>query len=421
MKRLTLLSAVLLLSACRSTTETPTVTLSPLNPTTVDDLVAGVDNCDDCKYRWFKDNKAQDAITGDTVSANLTTKGEFWSLLVTAQLADGTEGLPGDAETTIENSPPSKPVLELSVDTDLNCTIVEESVDPDEDEVLYDFAWSLDGEAFKDTTTKAHNNDSIAYENLTRGTDWTCTVTPSDPQVQGEAGTSSITLNIQFEGDDDGECEDEIDNDQDGLTDCEDEDCKESESCAIQGFSVYLDQELVAEGPLNESVFDAAPTQVWLHTDSTSGGGSSDFKIDYIKVYDSCTATDPIFVEEFDSLSGWSVLAKGGVGSISASNGSVSLTSDYNQILFATEGVEIGPNGYRVEVSLYQGSGSAALFLKARYNADGTDINYQPKQIWGGKGADWTEPMVEIHGTETALSTDATGDGWHVIDVCLQP
>jgi len=41
MKHIRLLSAVLFLSACRSSTDAPTVTLSPLEPTTVDDLVAG--------------------------------------------------------------------------------------------------------------------------------------------------------------------------------------------------------------------------------------------------------------------------------------------------------------------------------------------------------------------------------------------
>ena len=420
MRLITTLFLSLSIASCRShLPEAPSLVLSPENPTTVDDLVAEVD-CNDCKFRWFRNGQLQSDLDTEIVSADHTRKGEKWEVTVTQLLSDG-EGDASNASTTILNSPPSKPVLELLIDTDLNCTIIEESIDPDEDEVSYDFAWILDGEDFDDTTTKAHDNDSVANEDLVQGTKWTCTVTPSDLEVQGESGTTSIEIDVQIEGDDPGECEDEIDNDLDGLIDCEDEDCLESESCPTEGFSVYLDQELVAEGPLETSVFDAVPAQVWLHTDSTSGGGSSDFKIDYIKVYDSCTATDPIFVEEFDSLSGWSIMAKGGVGSISASNGSVSLTSDYNQILFDTEGIDIGPDGYRVEVSLYQGSGSAALFLKARYNADGVDINYQPKQIWGGKGANWTEPMVEVHGTETALDTDATEDGWHHIDVCLQP
>jgi hypothetical protein len=71
MHRISALSAILLLSACRTESSSPTVTLNPLSPTTVDDLVAAVDNCDNCKYRWFKDNESQADISGDTVSANL--------------------------------------------------------------------------------------------------------------------------------------------------------------------------------------------------------------------------------------------------------------------------------------------------------------------------------------------------------------
>ena len=95
----------LLLSACRTDPSGPTVTLTPLSPTTVDDLMAAVD-CSDCKIRWFKDNVLQSDIEGLTVSADQTTKGETWSILVTEVADDGTEGLPGEAEAMIVNSPP---------------------------------------------------------------------------------------------------------------------------------------------------------------------------------------------------------------------------------------------------------------------------------------------------------------------------
>jgi hypothetical protein len=148
MHRISALSAILLLSACRTESSSPTVTLNPLSPTTVDDLVAAVDNCDNCKYRWFKDNESQADISGDTVSANLTTKGETWSLLVTEVAADGTEGPPGEAEALIENSLPELTGLALSateVYTEDVLAVSLEATDADGDELTFTYAWLVDG------------------------------------------------------------------------------------------------------------------------------------------------------------------------------------------------------------------------------------------------------------------------------------
>jgi hypothetical protein len=192
MKRLTLLSAVLLLSACRSTTEAPMVTLSPLNPTTVDDLVAGVDNCDDCKYRWFKDGESQGEITGDTVSANLTTKGETWSLLVTKVAGNGTEGVPGEAETTIVNSPPELAAFsvtpELVFTNDMLIADVEVS-DADGDLTILSYTWGVDG------VDVGVNEDRLdGAEHFDKGQELVITVTATDDDGGSEALTETRTV-----------------------------------------------------------------------------------------------------------------------------------------------------------------------------------------------------------------------------------
>jgi hypothetical protein len=193
MKRLILLSAVLLLSACRSSTDAPTVTLSPLSPTTVDDLVAGVDSCDNCKYRWFKNNVAQGDITGDTVSANLTTKGESWSLLVTSQLDDGTEGPPGEAEATIENSPPVfgeyniRPNEEVYTNDILTATV--DATDADGEEISLSYSWMVDG---VDVGVNADTLDGLEY--FDKGQEVYLTVTASDGESETQESTEVFVV-----------------------------------------------------------------------------------------------------------------------------------------------------------------------------------------------------------------------------------
>jgi hypothetical protein len=192
MKRLTLLSAVLLLSACRSSADAPTVTLSPLSPTTVDDLVAGVDNCDNCKYRWFKNNVAQSDITGDTVSATLTTKGESWSLLVTKVADDGAESLPGEAETTIVNSPPELSAFsvtpELVFTNDMLIADVEVS-DADGDLTTLSYTWGVDG---VDVGVDEDRLDGA--EHFDKGQELVITVTATDDDDGSEALTETRTV-----------------------------------------------------------------------------------------------------------------------------------------------------------------------------------------------------------------------------------
>ena len=76
MHRLSAVSILLVLSACRSESSTPGVTLSPTSPTTLDDIVAGVDNCDDCQFRWFKNGERILDIVGDTVSSEFTASSD---------------------------------------------------------------------------------------------------------------------------------------------------------------------------------------------------------------------------------------------------------------------------------------------------------------------------------------------------------
>jgi hypothetical protein len=192
MHRISALSAILLLSACRTDSSAPTVTISPLSPTTVDDLVAGVDNCDDCQYRWFEGGTRAEGIDGNTVSAELTTKGETWSVLVTEVAGDGSEGLPGEAEVLIENSLPELSGLALSateVYTEDVLAVSLEATDADGDELTFTYNWLVDG------VDVGENTDSLSgLDFFDKGQTVAVSVTATDGE--GESQVSSEVLTV---------------------------------------------------------------------------------------------------------------------------------------------------------------------------------------------------------------------------------
>jgi hypothetical protein len=191
MPRLSLLAAVLLLSACRTDPSGPSVTISPASPTTVDDLIATVD-CKDCKIRWFKDNVPQD-IEGTMVTKDLTTKGETWSILVTEVADDGTEGLPGEAEAMILNSLPELGELSISpseeVYTNDILTATIDASDADHEAFILSYAWSVDGSVVGSTTDSL---DGLVH--FDKGQEVILTVTATDGEGESQVSSDPIVV-----------------------------------------------------------------------------------------------------------------------------------------------------------------------------------------------------------------------------------
>jgi len=176
---------------------TPSVHIEPEAPTTTDNLVAVVaepsDPNDDqvvLTYVWLKDDGPVAEITGATVGASYTKKGQTWTVKVTA--SDGT--LAGETlsdSVVVLNTPPSVDsvsILPTSGGATATFTCVPDGwADPDaleggssED---YVFSWTVDGQVVKGET-----GDTIS--GLSKGDEVTCTVTPTDDEGQGEAVTS---------------------------------------------------------------------------------------------------------------------------------------------------------------------------------------------------------------------------------------
>ena len=132
------------------------ISLLPVAPTTMDDLVVTIDvpatdpDGDDLEYiyTWYRDGDARDDISTDTAGALFTRRGEVWE--VSVQATDGRElGEEVSVEVVIENSLPS--VSEIRIDpeevyeaTEVTC-VVGETDDADHDPIQAQVRWMVDG------------------------------------------------------------------------------------------------------------------------------------------------------------------------------------------------------------------------------------------------------------------------------------
>ena len=129
----------------------PNVTVGPDHPKTYHTLTATATTTDAdgdaivaYEYEWVLGGTVR--ATGPTLAPELTTKNQIWSCRGRAQDARGAWGQFGTASCTIENSPPSQPMVEILprtpiVGEGLIVDVQTYSEDPDGDSVAYDFAW----------------------------------------------------------------------------------------------------------------------------------------------------------------------------------------------------------------------------------------------------------------------------------------
>ena len=139
-------------------------------------------------YAWYKDGVLQLNLTGDTVDAGCTSRGETWRCAVTASDAESAVAGSFD-EVTIPsgNNAPSAPVVAVSpvlpTTTDsLLCSLEVASSDPDGDPVTYTYAWYKDG-----VPQPQFTGNTVKASYTVRGETWKCVVTVSDG-MGGSAG-----------------------------------------------------------------------------------------------------------------------------------------------------------------------------------------------------------------------------------------
>lgn len=170
---------------------TPTLTLSPAEPTTLDDLVALAEAEADAtlSYRWSVNGTQRPDLTTNTVSAEITRKGEQWAVEVIASNELG-ESAPATASVAVRNSPPVATVtLSPESPSSLDLVTAEASAtDADGDTVALSYAWTLNGGASSFTGTE------LPVGSTSRGQVWKVLVTPTDSQDAGEVAEAEVRI-----------------------------------------------------------------------------------------------------------------------------------------------------------------------------------------------------------------------------------
>jgi len=185
------------------------VDVTPDMPFTTDDLVCTIttqstDPDGDTItyiYRWYKDEALQQTTTttalSDTLSSASTAKSEVWKCVVTPD--DGTIDGPSDEDqVTIQNSPPTAPVVDITPDVpfttdDLVCTVTTQSTDPDGDVITYTYRWYKD-EVLQQTATTTALSHRLPSAPTARDEIWRCVVTSDDGTIDGPSDEDQVTI-----------------------------------------------------------------------------------------------------------------------------------------------------------------------------------------------------------------------------------
>ncbi len=177
----------------------PAVAITPLLPTTLNALVAKVDQAasdpdrkpEDLQYSyaWFKDGQPTAELT-ETVVAGVAKKGEVWKVAVTA--ADPTaKGPAGQAQVVIQDAVASTPTVAVDppavdLQTEVSCA-AGGAADPDGEAVTYTYQWLVNGLASSGATNQVWK---LANVSLKVGDKLSCRATAVSAGVSGGQATS---------------------------------------------------------------------------------------------------------------------------------------------------------------------------------------------------------------------------------------
>ena len=174
--------------------ESLSVSIAPLSPSTVDDIVASVDAADNdgdaltWTYVWSIDGVPMEPTADPVLSADLTAR----DALITVDAYPSDDESDGaqltSNEALVVNTAPS--ILSATIvpdvvfeDSELTC-VPAGWVDPDGDPASYSFTWYVAGLPYD-------VGDTIDGEHFSSGDDIRCSVTPFDPVVAGPEVFSS--------------------------------------------------------------------------------------------------------------------------------------------------------------------------------------------------------------------------------------
>ena len=179
----------------------PGVSLVPASPYTDDDLTVSIDTAAvdpdgdpvSYSYAWSVDGVASAASTSAILPASATTRGEVWTVAVTA--SDGlTSSAAGVASVTIANSVPVASVSLTPAAPTRNSTLTcaGSASDADGDALVYSFAWTVDGSAVTATSSSAAASTLAGAFDADHVVN--CTVTVTDTAGGTDSASASLTI-----------------------------------------------------------------------------------------------------------------------------------------------------------------------------------------------------------------------------------
>lgn len=175
---------------------TPVLAFADPEPRTGDDVVVVVQDPDPAvtyAYAWRRDGNRVADLDGDTVSAELTAKGERWSVDVRV-VVDGRSGPTASEGLVIRNTPPE--VLDIWIDPDPASAADDvfaraeiTDVDPGDEDSL-DMVWSWE---LIEGGSRTVQGERLSASFVESGNRWRLTGTPTDGDDEGEP------LSIEFD------------------------------------------------------------------------------------------------------------------------------------------------------------------------------------------------------------------------------
>ena len=184
---------------------TVTITLTPAALTTdtvITALIGGADPDGDVlgfEIEWL----VNDAVVASDVESlsglEHFDKGDTVQVVVTATDSAGGSTTAESALLEVGNLAPSAPVVAIDPEAPLSgsalqCLVVEPATDGDGEDLLYTIAWTRDGAAFSNNTTTSLPGDTVPSGVVLAGEVWSCAVTPSDSDEDGESATATVTI-----------------------------------------------------------------------------------------------------------------------------------------------------------------------------------------------------------------------------------
>ncbi len=187
------------LVACNKPPGPATISLSPEQPLTTDDLTvvflsesADPNAKDTVSYEalWYVDGERRSDLTGMAVAASETTKGEVWKVIVVP--TDGElDGPPVASEVVIGNTPP---LAAVSVDnaaplSDADVTASATGTDADSDSLEFAYFWSVGGDA-----ARVVEGATLFAVETEKGEVWTVSAIAHDGEAESDPATASVSI-----------------------------------------------------------------------------------------------------------------------------------------------------------------------------------------------------------------------------------